>query len=186
MPTAVRPDEAMGLLYPQQALDPARTRAVPAAPDPGAGVDLAAAVTLFARLGASLDDVTAELARQRRRNQLAWEDCYPIDLFPLSASGAGSLTDERWQPRQGVAWQILLVTITFGAGATFANMYKSADASGAIAGNALKDFVPNATSSVATWEPKGLLFLPGQQALFNATGGGITVRGEAVEIAINK
>src|SRR5215469_14292540 len=172
MPTAVRPDEAMGLLYPQQALDPARTRAVPAAPDPGAGVDLAAAVTLFARLGASLDDVTAVLARQRRRNQLAWEDCHPIDLFPLSASGAGSLTDERWQPRQGVAWQILLVTITFGAGA--------------IAGNALKDFVPNATSSVATWEPKGLLFLPGQQALFNATGGGITVRGEAVEIAINK
>jgi len=177
----------MALLYPQQALEPHRTRAVPEpAAGPAASLDLAAALAVVARLGTALDTMTGELERQRRRNQLSWEDCHPIDLFPLAENAAGVLTDERWQPRQGVAWQILLITITFGAGGTFATMYKSADASGAIASNALHDFIPNATSSIATWEPKGLIFLPGQQGLFSASGGGITVRGEAVEIAIDK
>jgi hypothetical protein len=124
--------------------------------------------------------------RARQMEMLDWDDCHPVDLAPLALAGAGSVTDERWQPRAGFAWQILLITITFGAGATEAIMYKSADGSGAVPSNALQGFTPNATTSVATWEPKGLLFLPGQQALFVSTGGGLTVRGEAVEIALSK
>jgi hypothetical protein len=126
------------------------------------------------------------MERERQREMLEWEDCHPIPLQPLANAAAGTLTDERWQPRAGFAWQILLVTVTFGAGTTYAVMYDSAGAEGQIASNALHDFVPSAVSGMAEWEPKGLLVLPGHQMSFASTAGGITVSGRAVEISLGK
>jgi hypothetical protein len=192
---SVAPDQAMSLLFPQGA-DVSAATVGGASREGSSGtppegppepsdimVRLAACLDLVGGASRRLADA---MERQRLREELQWEDCHPIDLAPVSIAGAGSLTDERWQPRAGFAWQILLVTVTFGAGATEAVMYKSADASGATPNNALNGFTPNAVTSIGVWEPKGLIFLPGQQALFAATGGGITVRGEAVEIALGQ
>jgi hypothetical protein len=154
----------------------------PAEP-PDIMVRIAACLELVGGASGRLADA---IERQRQREMLEWEDCHPIDLAPIAIGAAGNLTDERWQPRAGFAWQILLVTVTFGAGATEAIMYKSADATGAVASNALQGFTPGAVTGTAVWEPKGLIFLPGQQALFAAAGGGVTVRGEAVEIALGQ
>lgn len=192
MNQVIAPDEGMGALHAalwgagnaSAAIEIAPPDAGALEPVPGAGA--AAGLELIARIGACIGDVGAELRRQRLAARLAWDDCHPIEIFPSAINAAGTLGDERWQPREGFAWQILLLTVTFGAGATYAVAYQSADPSGALPKNALHDFVPNATSSMASWEPKGKILLPGQQLLFASTGGGITVRGDAVEIAIDK
>jgi hypothetical protein len=162
-------------------LYPAAAPAAPAAPA-GAGAEL----DIGARLVLALDSVTAaagRLAAARERDALAWEDCHPIDIAPVSEAAAGIITDERWQPRKNWAWQVLLLTVVFGGGATSAVLYKSADPTGAVSNNALKSFIPDA-AGVAAWEPKGLILLPGQQLMLSSAGGGALMRGEAVEIAL--
>jgi hypothetical protein len=191
---SVSPDEGMSRLFPSGAdisasLSPGTSRegtsGTPPEPEgpPDLMVRIAACLDLVGGASRRLADA---MERQRQLEELEWEDCHPIPLAPIATGAAGSLTDERWQPRAGFAWQVLLITITFGAGATEAVMYKTADGSGSTPNNTRQGFTPNATTSIATWEPKGLIFLPGQQALFVATGGGITVTGEAVEIALGK
>lgn len=174
----IRPDEAMGKLYPPVTSVPR----LEAAPGPGAGAEL----DISARLVATLDgvsDAARQLAASRTRDQLSWEDCHPIDIAALQTPGgaAGFITDERWQPREKWAWQVLLITVTFGAGGTSAVLYQTASAEGTVANNSLKSFIPDAAST-AVWEPKGLILLPGHQLGLQAAGGGATLRGKAVEI----
>lgn len=132
------------------------------------------------RLIAALESLDGAV-RGRGRDLIPWEDCHPVDLFPLASSSAVPLIDERWQPRQGWTWQVLLLTVTFGAGATSAVVYTTADASGLIPSNSRKSFLPD-TANMATWEPKGLLLGPGSQLSWLSAGGGITVSGLAVEV----
>jgi hypothetical protein len=183
----IRPDEAMGLLYPADGPPPG----APPAPTPAGYATPAEepGLTLMAQLAVTLEtagNAAARLADIANRAQLDWEDCHPVPLSPLSNAAAGPLTDERWQPRKGWAWQVLLVTVTFGAGATYAVMYDAAGTEGQIASNARHDFVPSAVSEMAEWEPKGLIVMPGHQMSFASVGGGITVSGQAIEIALDK
>jgi hypothetical protein len=156
----------------------------PAAEGPADGMGL----DIMARIAVCLEAVggaARDLAAARARDQLGWEDCHPIDIDPVAEAGAGAITDERWQPRKGWAWQVLLLTVVFGTGGTSAALYKSADPAGALANNALHDFIPD-TIGWASWEPKGLILLPGQQLLLSAAGAGATMRGQAVEIALHR
>lgn len=142
----------------------------------GAGVDIGL------RLIASVESLDGAVRRlQAGRDLIPWEDCHPVDLFPLASAGAVPLIDERWQPRQGFTWQVLLLTVSFGAGATSAVVYTTADASGLIPSNSRKSFLPD-TAGMAVWEPKGLLLGPGSQLSWLSAGGGITVSGQAVEV----
>lgn len=156
----------------------------PAAPSPGGGLE----IDIMARLAVCLDGLQSaagRLALSRERDQCGWADCHPIPLAAVTTPGgtAGSIVDERWQPRAGFAWQVLLLTVTFLAGATSAVVYKTAGNEGLIPSNAKMDFLPDA-AGLATWEPKGLILLPGTQLSWNAAGGGIVASGEAVEIAL--
>jgi hypothetical protein len=147
-----------------------------------------AELDVFGRLSVCLDgltDAARRLAEARERDRIAWEECHTIPLAPLSSAAAGNLLDERWQPRTGWAWQVLLLTVTFGAGATSAIVYETADASGIVPNNAKHSFIPDA-ASMATWEPKGLLLLPGNQLSWSSSGGGITVSGAAVEVKLSR
>jgi hypothetical protein len=183
----VRTDEGLRRLFPQGAdvsAQPVAGLSGPAseAPPPGIGAELWAQISLcLDRVGGAARDLAAAVERDR----LGWEDCHPIDIDPVAIASAGSMTDERWQPRKGWAWQVLLLTVVFGAGGTSGSLYKSADGSGALANNALHDFIPD-TIGWASWEPKGLILLPGQQLLLTSAGGGATMRGQAVEIALHR
>jgi hypothetical protein len=197
----IRPDQGMALLYPGDGPPPGPgpvtsggypspygTPAPPASGPEEAGAEPGLGVDIMARIAVCLDTVGAaarDLAIARDRERLDWEDCHPIDIAPVSMGAAGIITDERWQPRKGWAWQVLLITVVFGAGGTSAQLFKSADASGAVPSNALHNFLPDA-NGWASWEPKGLILLPGQQLLTSAAGSGATVRGQAVEIALHR
>lgn len=149
---------------------------------------ITAELDIFGRLAVCLDgltDAARRLAEARERDRIAWEECHTVQLSPLSNSAAGNLVDERWQPRQKWAWQVLLLTVTFGAGATSAIVYETADPSGLVANNARHSFTPDA-AGMATWEPKGLLLLPGNQLSWTSAGGGITVSGAAVEVKLSR
>lgn len=184
---SVRPDEGMQRLFPLGAdvsTPPEPGLSGPAATEAPEGLGL----DIMARIAVCLETVggaARDLALARERDRLGWEDCHPIDIDPVAIAGAGSMTDERWQPRKGWAWQVLLLTVVFGAGGTSGALYKSADPTGAIASNGLHDFIPDAIGW-ATWEPKGLILLPGQQLLLTAAGAGATMRGQAVEIALHR
>lgn len=147
--------------------------------EPAAGAELDVVARLALSIG-ELGDAAARLAAARER--IAWEDCHTIPLAALAGTGA-ALVDERWQPRPGWAWQVLLLTVTFGAGATSAVLYESASVEGLIPNNALRSFLPDA-ANMATWEPKGLLVLPGHQLSWLAAGGPVTVAGRAVEVRL--
>lgn len=175
----IAPDQGMAGLYPERF-------APPPAPPAGPGPALEGELDIGGRLVIALDNVTAaaqKIAEQRRRDRLSWDDCHPIDITANQSNAAGFLTDERWQPRATWAWQVLLLTVVFGAGATAAVLYQTASADGALAANALNDFLPD-TAGIGTWEPKGLILLPGHQLALQSAGGGVTMRGKAVEIAL--
>lgn len=139
-------------------------------------------IDIGARLIACLGDLSTAVRKlQARPRPLPWDVCHPVPLEPLASAAAGSLIDERWQPRQYYTWQIMLISIFFGAGATSALAYTTADASGILPNNARKSFVPDA-AGMAVWEPKGLLLNPGDQLSFTSAGGGITVTGQAIEV----
>ena len=138
-------------------------------------------IDIGARLVACLTNLSTAVRRMQAWPRIPWEDCHPIPLEPLASSAAGPLIDERWQPRQYYTWQIMLISVFFGAGATSAIAYETADASGLLPNNSRKSFVPDA-ANMAVWEPKGLFLNPGDQLSFVSAGGGITVTGQAIEI----
>lgn len=175
------PDAGMQLLSQQYAAQAAQAAAPPDGPlGPGAELDV------FARLAVAIDEASAEMRRQRQAARKAWEHCHPIQLFPLTNNAAGILSDpERWGPRSSWAWQVLRVSVVSNAtgGATAADLFiDSAAMEGA---TQLNHFSGTAGAFMGVWEPKGKFLLPGQQLVWQSTGGGITVSGEAIEIALD-
>lgn len=178
----VRPDEAMGQLYPP----PPPPGPPPGYSDPGPGGGAELELDIGARLALCLNDIAAALARQAAAaelDRLEWADCHPIDIPVLSSAAAGQLTDsDRWGPMAGWAWMITRLTFTLAAGGTSVTVYQDAgvDRSGnALTGNALLGPVAS-----GTWEPKGKFLLPGRKLVVVSAGGGVTVGGEGIEIAL--
>lgn len=172
----MQPDEGMRGLFPH------RRAPAPSPAGPLIGAELGA--QLEVRIG-ELADAADRLARARMRDQCEWAECHPIPLAPVAIPAAGNVIDERWAPRTDWAWQVVLLSVTFGAGATAATVYEASGEAGLIAANALRNFAPNA-GGMDWWEPKGLIVLPNQALSWQAAGGGITVSGRAVEISMAK
>ena len=151
----------------------------------GAGAEL----DLFARLSVSLDANSAALRQARAALSVPWDVCHIIPLNPVQNSAAGTITDERWEPREGFAWHVLRVSVQSQGtgGATSALLVQDAAAAGAYN---LQLVPPPGTAGTAgsflgTWEPKGKFLLPGQRLILVTTAGGAIMNGEAVEIALD-
>jgi hypothetical protein len=172
-------------LLSQQYAAQAEQAATAAAGGDAGGPEAGAELSVFARLAVSLDGAAAEMRKQRQAARKAWEHCHPIPLVTLTNTGAGTITDERWQPRQSWAWQVLRVSVVSNSsgGATAAALFR--DSAGADGAYQLQAFAGSAGSFLGVWEPKGMFLLPGQQMVWTSTGGGITVNGEAIEIALD-
>lgn len=144
---------------------------------PAAGAEL----DVFARLSVAIDGATTEMRRQRQAARKAWEHCHPAPLVTLANNAAGTITDERWQPRAGWAWQLTRISVVSNAGgATAAALYQ-----GGPGGEWLQNFTGTAGAFMGIWEPKGTFLLPGNQLVWTSTGGGITVNGQVIEISLD-
>lgn len=140
----------------------------------GAALELAAMVGVVARASSAIE----RMAAAGHRPRVPWEACHPVPLNPLASSAAGAVSDERWEPREGFAWHVMRVTPKFGAGATAAVMYRDSVAADAWRLNTL-------SADGVAWEPRGLILLPGQRLIAAGVGGGITVNGDAIEVALD-
>lgn len=145
-------------------------------PDGAAAVELAAGLDFILSLSAAVKDNTRAL--RAAAAPVRWEDCHPVPLAPVASPNgvAGTINDERWEPREGFAWHIVAVSVVFGAGTTLATVYR--DAVGA----------QNQRNSQATgflWEPKAEILLPNSRLVFTSVGGPITVSGDAIEISLD-
>lgn len=148
-------------------------------PQPGDGSDAGAGADLdvYLRLTAALENNTRAQQRAAVRPRIPWEAAHPFPLFPQSSNAAGTLQDpDRWAPKDGWTWLLTRLTVTLGTGATSFTAYKDSAASPAFA-----VLGPNGSG---TWEPKSTVFMPGVQLLVASAGGGCTVSGEGVEIAL--
>jgi len=178
---SLSPDAGMAQLAQAYAAQAAGTAPGPDQP-PAGGAEL----DVFARLTIALDRATDEMRRQRHAARKAWDHCHPVPLVPLSNNAAGTITDpDRWGPKEGWAWQVLRVSVVSNAtgGATAAALF---DSTAAMEGaTQLQGFTGTAGAFMGLWEPKGHFMLPGSQLVWTSTGGGITVNGEAIEIALD-
>ena len=171
----VSPDEGMMLL--QQRMH-RQDIAAPEAASPAAGAEVGGELAIMVRLAAALESNAAAIRASAAPTQIAWEKCHPIPLHPLAQSAAGTLDDERWQPRQGWAWQIMGMAFTLGAGGTSYSVWEDSP-------NDPTNLQFSATVS-GRWEPNDFFILPGSRLVFTSVGGGLTVcKGKAVEIALD-
>lgn len=149
-----------------------------------------AELELFARLAIALDRNSDQLRMNRAAGRIPWDACHPIPLNPIANTAAGTITDERWQPREGFVWHITRVSVQSNAagGATSAlAVQDSANMDGA---TNLQSFPPPGSTATAgsflgCWEPKGKFLMPGSTMLIQAIGGGVIANGEAVEVALD-
>lgn len=177
----VSPDEGMMLLQQRMA---GQQEARHAAPQPGMD-GISAELAIMIRLATALEGNTAAIRGSRRKFSFA--EVHPVQLAPIAAAGAVAnlgAGDERWSPRQGWAWDIQSWSVTFGAGTTSATIARDqSDPSGAWNKMTLD---PPAAGSTAYWHPGGhLILLPQQRFVWSSAAGGITVSGEATEVAID-
>jgi hypothetical protein len=167
----IRPDEAMGQLYPRPPAAPA------AAADAGAGAEL----DVSARLALVVDRlgiVARQLAAQREAARLSWEQCHPIDIPPWQSPGAGTIDPlDIWGPRQNFAWHVLLLPAVLGQAGTMMSLYRDAPVP--------TNLVFQSTVS-GLFEPRRLILVPGRRLVWTSAGDGLTVStGIAVEIALD-
>ena len=158
----VRPDEAMGQLYPT----------APAAAGPAAELDVTARLTL----GIASMERTAKLLADRAR--MSWEQCHPVDIAPYQSAGPGVFDPtDVWGPRQGFAWHVLLIPAILGPAGTLMTLYRDAAAP--------TNVVFESTVS-GLFEPRRLVLLPGRRLIWASAGDALTVcAGIAVEIDVN-
>lgn len=149
-------------------------------------------LSVMAKLAVSLSSAAKEMRRNREALKIPWRFCHPIPLNPITETGAGVMTDERWEPRQEWAWHITRVSVQSNqaGGATSAICAQDSIVPGGVGAYNLQSFPPagstvTAGSFMGCWEPKGKFLLPGNRLVFSATGGGIIANGEAIEIALD-
>lgn len=179
--------------YPDQ---PAPT--LPTAPRPGAaeagehgerpaGEGGGGLLEILAGLNLTLGAVNSQLAAMqprsnwRRRPSIPLEYCHPLDLAPDQSTAAGTLDKpDKWGPKTGWIWHITRLTVVGGAGTTSITAYKDSVADPSMQANSITGTAP----VTLQWEPRLLLLVPNRKLVFASVGGGITVNGEGVEIAI--
>lgn len=167
----IRPDEAMGQMYPD--------RTGPGGPPAGPGAGLEVDVT--ARLAAAVDGLglaARQLAAARLRSRLSWEECHVVDIPPGQSAAAGTIDQpDVWGPRQGWAWQVLLLPAVMGPAGTMMSLYRDAP---------LPTNVVLQKTVSGLFEPQKLILLPGRRLVWTSAGDGLTVgTGTAVEVAID-
>lgn len=147
---------------------------------------------IMAKLAVSLGSAAAEMRRNREALKIPWKYCHPIPLNPITETGAGVISDERWEPRAEWAWQITRISIQSNqsGGATSAIIAQDSIAPGGVGAWNLQSFPPAGTTITAggfmgCWEPKGKFLLPGNRLVLSSTGGGVIANGEAIEIALD-
>jgi hypothetical protein len=182
---SLAPDAGMGQLAAGLARRNADAAQAAAGDSGGAGVEL----DVFGRLAVALDRNSAEHRAARAAAQIPWEYCHPILLAPVAINGAGTINDERWEPRESWVWHILRVSVQSNAagGATSALLAQdSANVAGAFN---LQSFPPAGSAALVAgsfmgcWEPKGKFLMAGQRLILTAVAGGAIINGEAIEIA---
>lgn len=165
----IRPDEAMGRLYP--GLPPAG----PPPPAPGAELDV------MARLALCVDAMGAaaqRFAEAQHRARLSWNQCHPIDIPPEQSAAAGVLDPtDIWGPRQGYAWHVMLIPAELGPAGTLMSLYRDAPVQ--------TNLLFQSTVS-GLFEPRRLILLPGRRLVWSSAGDALTVgNGIAIEVDID-
>lgn len=193
---SITPDQGMPALYADMARRNQHAAAMAASAAAGApaqgevpGDGGGAGLDVMAQLSVALGSNTDEMRRTRESLVIPWEVCHPAPLNPVAIPGAGTLNDERWEPRPGWCWHVTRVSVqsALTGGATSAIL---AQDSGAAAGAYnLQSFPPVGTTAVAgaflgCWEPKGYFMMPGDRLILITTGGGAIMNGSVVEIAL--
>jgi hypothetical protein len=168
---------------------------LPTAPRPGAdqhsgqpaGEGGGGMLELLAGLNVTLGAVNSQLAAMsprsnwRRRPSIPLEYCHPLDLAPDQSTGAGLIDKpDKWGPKTGWIWHITRLTVVGGAGTTTITAYKDSSADPSMQANSITGTAP----VTLQWEPRLLLLLPNRKLVFSSVGGGVTVNGEGVEIAV--
>lgn len=112
----------------------------------------------------------------RRSPLIPYRACHPIPLAAVASNAAGTIDPTSLLgPRTGWAWDIRRLTVIFGAGTTQVNVvYNQSDASTTLA-------QLTASGNVLGNEE---IMLPGERLIFVSVGGGATISGKAIEIAL--
>lgn len=120
-------------------------------------------------------------ASRAARPEIPWEACHPIPLSPLASNAAGWLGqgDERWTPPAGFAWHVMWIAEVLAAGATSWALYRT----GGTSASAAYQVISSTVSGL--FEPRGLVLMPGEYLAHQAVGGGVTVNGQAIEVALD-
>lgn len=178
----MRPDAGMREIAGRLATDRLDEASAAAAGD-GPGLDI------MAQLAVSLGSLNEEL-RRARRAQIPWKYCHPVPLNPIVAGSALTGSDERWEPREGVAWHITRVSVQSNSAGGATSVLAAQDSVNAAGAYNLQQFPPPGVAGAAgsflgCWEPKGTFLLPGNRMVFLPTGGSAVINGEAIEIALD-
>jgi hypothetical protein len=193
---SLQPDQGMSAIAADMARrgQAAAAEAARAAPPGGggsggaAGAGAGAELEVFARLAVALDANTSRMAAAIAAGAVPWEVCHPIPLNPITNTAAGSVSDERWEPREGFAWHITRVSVQSNANGGATSALVVADSVISSGAYNLQSFPPPGTAGAAgsflgCWEPKGLFLMPGNRLILQTSGGGAIANGQAIEIA---
>jgi hypothetical protein len=150
---------------------------LPDSPRPGdEGFDVMAAIAVtLGSLDRHMGTIAAGAGR-RRRPTLPYEAVHPLPLPAVSLGGAGTADPTSLiGPRTGWAWDIRRLTVVFGAGTTQVSIYSTA--------------VDNSTliaqlSASGIFSGNNEIMLHGERLVVVSAGGGFTMNGRVVEIAM--
>lgn len=170
----------MQLIAQRMAADKAVDGSGPAEQRSPAGLELDADINFVVALRSALEENTRAL--KSRKPRIPWEACHPVPLNPINiGAGTAGTSDERWEPREGVAWHIMRVGF-ISQTATAAALFRDSTVAGAWQ---LQSFTVAAGAFAPPWEPRGLILLPGSRLIWQATGGTGTANGDAIEIDLD-
>lgn len=184
----IAPDQGMSLLTkrmqgwwsrlgPQPGDGQDRPAAVQAEPaEHGGEGGLSVEFGIMAKLAAALHR-NSDVMQAARKPRVPWEAIHQVDIFPQANNAAGTLDDpDRWGPHAGWAWEITWLMLVLGAGATAVTVYRDA----AIPTNEMFT-----TAVTVRWEPRKTRLMPGSRLIVVSAGGGVSVNGQAEEVALD-